>query len=84
MIKLFYLLGSLLFLMAGTVGMHYILLDREDVTSHTNAVAALSRISSLSLSVAWYEPRLRRIEKAINSAYPEMMPLDRMDFVYAE
>jgi hypothetical protein len=84
MIKLFYLLGGLLFLMLSMVGIHYLLADKKGIVADTNAVASLSRISSLSLSTAWYEPRLRGIEKAGNDAYPEMMPIDRMDFVYAE
>ena len=84
MTKPFYLLVMLLFLMVGIVGIHYTLLDREGMVEDVNTVAALSRISSLSLSVAWYEPRLRSVDRASNSAYPEMMSLDRMDFVYAE
>ena len=84
MIKPFYLLGMLLLLLIAFVGVHYTLGEREGVTDGITAITDLSGISSLSLSVAWYEPRLRRIEKAGNSAYPEMIPLDRMDFVYAE
>jgi hypothetical protein len=84
MIRLFYLLSTLLLLLIAFVGVHYTLSDRKDMTENIATIADLSRLSSLSLSVAWYEPRLHRIEKADNSAYPEMMPLDRMDFVYAE
>jgi len=80
----FYLLSGLLLVMSGMVMAHYLLSDTHETTEQLKTVAGLSRISSLSLSVAYYEPRIRRIEKAANPAYPEMLPLDRMDFVYAE
>jgi len=84
MIKLFYLLGGLLFLLLASVAVHYMLVNKKNMADDISHIASLSRISSLSLSVAWYEPRLRGIERAGNTAYPEMMPLERMDFVYAK
>lgn len=88
MVKAFYLAASLLFSMTLAVGIHYIFTDRVDVTGKLSAVAGLTRMGSPSLSVAYYEqrmdPRVQGIEKATNIAYPEMMPLDRMDFVYAK
>lgn len=84
MIKDFYLLSALLLFMIGIVMVHYVSTDKEGMVRQLNTIAGVSRISSPSLSVAYYEPRLRRIEKADNCAYPEMLPLDRMDFVYAQ
>ncbi len=84
MIKPFYVAGSLLLLIIMIIGAHYALGGREDVTDGINAVAGLTRMSSPSFSVAYYEPRIRGVEEAGNIAYPEMMPLDRMDFVYAK
>ena len=82
MVKAFYLVASLLFLMTFSVGIHYIFTDRVDVADKLSAVAGLTRMGSPSLSVAYYEPRVQGIEKANNIIYPEMMPVDRMDFVY--
>ena len=84
MIKPFYAAGTLLLMIIIAVGVHYTLGDREGVSGKINAVAGLTRMSSPSFSVAYYEPRTGRIQKAGNIAYPEMMPLDRMDFVYAK
>lgn len=84
MIKPFYVAGSLLLLIIMVVGAHYTLGGRKGVTDGVNAVAGLTRMSSPSFSVAYYEPRIEGIQKAGNIAYPEMMPLDRMDFVYAK
>ena len=84
MIKPFYLLGVSLLLLVAFVGLHYTLSDRKDMVDDITNIADISRISSPSLSVAWYEPRLHLIEAADNCAYPEMISLDRMDFVYAE
>ena len=45
-------------------------------------VSTLSSISLPSLSVAYYEPRLLLFDRAANPSYPEMPPIDRMDFIY--
>ena len=84
MIKPFYVAGSLLFLIIIATGMHYVLGDREGVSDGINAVSRMVRMSSPSFSVAYYEPRIHGIEKSGNIAYPEMMSIDRMDFVYAK
>ncbi len=84
MIKPFYIAGTLLLLILIAIGMHYTLGDREGIDSEINAVAGMTRMSSPSFSVAYYEPRIGGVQEAVNIAYPEMMPLDRMDFVYAE
>ena len=86
MVKAFYLVASLLLLMIISAGAHYTLGDRQAVADKVNAIARMTRMTSPSLSVAYYEQRVESraegIEKAANIAYPEMMPLDRMDFVY--
>lgn len=88
MLKLFYLLSSLLLLMTISIGMHYALGDRQAITDRVNAVARMTRMTSPSLSVAYYERRIESrvqgIDDTINLAYPEMMPVERMDFVYAK
>ena len=84
MIKPFYAAGTLLLLIIIAMGVHYTLGDRKSVSDGINAVAGITRISSPSFSVAYYEPRIGGVKEAGNIAYPEMMPLDRMDFVYAK
>jgi len=41
-------------------------------------------MGTLSLGVAYYEPRIQESRQMGNIAYPEMISLDRMDFVYAK
>jgi len=79
MVKPFYLASSLLLLIIISIGVHY-----EDVTGGINTVVGITRITSPSLSVAYYERRIQRYDKANNIAYPEMISLNRMDFVYAK
>ncbi len=83
MVKPFYLASSLLLLIIISIGVHYALCDRKDVTGGINTVVGITRITSPSLSVAYYERRIQRYDKANNIAYPEMISLNRMDFVYA-
>lgn len=66
------------------MGVHYAWGDRGEVADKLGAIAGLTMMSSLSFSVAYYEPRLGGIDRATNIAYPEMIALDRMDFVYAK
>jgi len=42
----------------------------------------LTQHSSLAFGVSWYEPRLRRYQKAIFAPYPELVPADRLGFIY--
>jgi len=83
MVKPFYLASSLLLLIIISIGVHYALSDRKGITDRVNAVAGMTQITSPSLSVAYYERRIQRYDKANNIVYPEMMSLNRMDFVYA-
>jgi len=84
MIKPFYAASTLLLLIIITMGAHYTLGDRKNVSDRINAVAGLTRISSPSFGVAYCEPRMGGVKETGNIAYPEMMALDRMDFVYAK
>lgn len=68
--------------MVGVVSGHYLSYDRAKSKEMLLAVSALSRISSPSLSVAYYEPRLLIFDRVVNPSYPEMTPIDRMDFIY--
>jgi len=84
MVRAFYLLSGLLVAMVMMMGLHYFFSGGGRTTEEIDHIAALSHLASPSLSVAWYEPELHGTERAGNCAYPEMMPIDRMDFVYAK
>jgi hypothetical protein len=72
----------LLAAIAGTA-VHYLRSDRGKAFDALYAITALTGHSTPSRSCAWYEPRLPSAEPASNPDYPELMPIDRMDFVYA-
>jgi len=61
---------------------HYNSFDKKREMQILESMVALSGFSSLSLSVAFYEPRLPLYETKQNPAYPQMPPIDRMDFIY--
>ncbi len=71
----------LLLLIGLTVG-HYLSYNRAKSEEILSAVSTLSQISSPSLSVAYYEPRLLIFDRVVNPSYPEMTPINRMDFIY--
>ena len=78
------MLISFLVLCVGLAAGYYVTYDRESGTEMLQNITALTQIPSASLSVAWSEPRIRLYENAENPAYPQMQPIDRMDFVYAK
>ena len=56
--------------------------DREK--KQLSAVSSVTKFSSPSLSVAYYEPRILLYDKTVNPAYPQMQTINKMDLVYAE
>jgi len=70
----------------------FLLLATAGITVHAKFSAKSSthkdvqRISTLpgfSLSVAWYEPRIRDYADTRHRVYLDVMPCSRMEFVYA-
>ncbi len=61
---------------------HYLSYDREVLQETNQKITALTQFSTPTLSVAYYEPRVFFYETASNPAYPQMQPINRMDFVY--
>ena len=61
---------------------HYLNYDREVLQEENQKITALTHFSAPTLSVAYYEPRVLFYETASNPAYPQMQPINRMDFVY--
>jgi hypothetical protein len=82
MIKLFFVLMMLLFLSVTLVVGHYLSYDRQVLQEEDQEITALTQFSTPSLSVVYYEPRILFYESASNPAYPQMQPINRMDFVY--
>lgn len=48
-----------------------------------NLVASVTRLPGPSLSVGYFEPRIRQYADYSATFYPGMKPLNTMDFVYA-
>ena len=79
------MLFAVLLSLIGGVVVHYLTADR---LMQREAIASVVRVTGMSqpaLSVAWYAPRrLVRPERPANPAYPELDPIRRSDFVYAQ
>jgi len=63
---------------------HYSTYDSQKIDKHLVNISHLTHITSLSLSVKYYEPRLLFVEEAKNPAYLDMPTMNKMDFIYAE
>ncbi len=84
MIARFYGIAALLFFLLIAAFSHYFLSDRTGMERRLAATVAVTGLDSPALSVQWFEPRLRRFEASLNPAYPELLPTDRLDFVYGD
>ncbi len=63
---------------------HYIQFDRDRYIQDIQNYTKLSTLSSLSYSVLWFEPRIRRFESSINKETPQLPSQDRLTFVYGD
>jgi hypothetical protein len=79
-----YVLFFSLALMVAAVLLHYMASDHVGAQKTLQRSVAVTRMASAAVSVAWFEPRLRRYEYMHNPAYPELMAPDRLGFVYGE
>ena len=61
---------------------HYISFDRDSYLKDISNYTKLSNLGSLSYSISWFEPRVRRFESSINRANPQLLPQDRLSFIY--
>lgn len=75
---------AFLTLLAGVAAAHYWFYDRAAPLKRMEQTTALTQIVSPALGVTYAEPRLLLYEAPSNPAYPQMPPINRMDFVYAE
>lgn len=77
MIKPFAAVVCLLILMIFAVGLHYTLFPYEKIARSMQNISVLTQMAPLSLSVS-------DDESTLNTIYPEMQGLGRMDFVYEQ
>ena len=84
MIKEFSILVSIVLLLAGFVFVHYLTHNGMYSKEMLSSIAKVTKLSSPSLSVAYYEPRVLFYDEASNPAYPQMQAINKMDLVYEQ
>jgi len=84
LIKEFSILVSIVLLLTGFVFVHYLAHNGISSQKMLSSVANITEISSPSLSVAYYEPRVLFYEEVLNPAYPQMQAMNKMDLVYEQ
>lgn len=75
MIKPFLVGVFLIFVMGGSMSLHYFNFQKQQRVDPLLKLVQLSKHSNLSLSTAYSE-------KEFNPTYPEMSTLRKMDFIY--
>ena len=84
MIKEFFIVVSIVLSLAGFVLVHYVTHNSISSQEILSSVTKVTKFSSPSLSVAYYEPRVLFYEDALNPAYPQMQTMNKMDLVYEQ
>jgi len=84
LIKEFSILVSIVLLLTGFVSVHYLTYNGSPSQKTLSSVTKITEITSPSLSVAYYEPRVLFYEKTLNPAYPQMQTMNKMDLVYEQ
>jgi len=82
MVKTFFTGILLLLLSVSLAGVHLWYGGAELTQETLSDVTGVTGFSAPSLSVAYYEPRVLLYDEISNPAYPQMQPMNRMDFVY--
>ena len=82
MIKQFFTLGLFLVFLVTVVAVHYMTHDGAKQNSDLSTIVTITRLSSPSFSVAYYEPRVFFYDEESNPAYPQMQTINKMDLVY--
>ena len=70
--------------LTGFVLVHYVTHNGISSQEILSSVTKVTKLSSPSLSVAFYEPRVLFYEEASNPAYPQMQTMNKMDLVYEQ
>jgi len=63
---------------------HYITYDSSASQKMLSHIVNVTKLSSPSLSVAYYEPRVLFRDEVVNPVYPQMQIMNKMDFVYGK
>lgn len=82
MTKAFFILVSSMLLLITFVSVHYVMHDGSKQEETVKHIAKVTKFSTPSFSVAYYEPRVLFYTQASNPAYPQMQTINKMDLVY--
>ena len=82
MTRYFYSFLLSLILLVSLVLLHYFSFDRDGVVESQKALVTLTHLDTLSISSQWYEPEIPIFEDSINPVYPELLSLNRFNFIY--
>jgi len=84
MLKQFLALALFIIILFCAVLVHYNTYEYNTQKDHMLAVNKFTKLSSISLSVAYNEPRVLFYDESNNPAYPQMQDMNKMDFIYAK
>lgn len=84
LIGAFFSMVLCLFLFSAIITFHYLSFDRKSLNDSLSSIVGVTHISDLSWGGSYLEPRVSTRYNSDNIAYPEMLPLDKKDFVYAK
>ncbi len=84
MIKEFSILVSMVLLLVSFVVVHYLTHNGMYSKEILSSVTKVTKLSSPSLSVAYYEPRVLFYDETSNPSYPQMQAINKMELVYAQ
>jgi len=84
LIKQFFTLVLFLVLLVTVVAAHYVTHDGIKQNSDLSTIVTITKLSSPSFGVAYYEPRVYLYDDESNPAYPQMQTMNKMDLVYEQ
>jgi len=84
LLKEFFILISIILLLAGFVIVHYFVNDTLTSKDILANIVKVTNLSTPSLSNTYYEPRVLFYDNRANPAYPQMHTIDKMDLIYAK
>jgi hypothetical protein len=71
-------------LLIGSVSVHYAIYDGVRQEETVKRIAKVTKLSTPSFSVAYYEPRVLFYTQVLNPAYPQMQTINKMDLIYEQ
>lgn len=84
MLKEFFILISIVLVLASFVIVHYLVNNTIKSKDILASIVKVTNFSTPSLSTTYYEPRVLFYDNAVNPAYPQMYTIDKMDLIYAK